>query len=177
MIHDLKNAVPEDHPLRELFLTLAERGMSQLQHRDRQVVQYLGDLLAEMAYTDNLNRIASESGERLRYLSDMLAETSSQIPGETRWVYFKHVGDLALFNLGLFPEHLTYGRRLVSTRYYTDQGRRSYSLAAQSEHNRQSAVLLKLADEFETCVAALNWVKAYIRDPFFQYMFREFDIT
>jgi hypothetical protein len=26
-------------------------------------------------------------------------------------------------------------------------------------------------------VVGLNWVKLYINDPFYQYLFREFDIT
>jgi hypothetical protein len=151
--------------------------MGQVHHRDSQVVKYLADLLTEMAHADNLNRITSESGERLQYLSEMLLESASQMSPHARHACFKHVGDLALFNLGLFPEHLTYGRRLVSLGYYAAQGRRSYSLAAESEYNRETVVLRKLSDQFETCVAALHWVKAYIQDPFFQYMFREFDVT
>ena len=35
----------------------------------------------------------------------------------------------------------------------------------------------KLSDQFEQCVVGLNWVKHYINDPFFQYMFREFNVT
>jgi hypothetical protein len=177
MIRKSKYDVSENHPLRQVFLTLTERGMGQVHHRDSQVVKYLADLLTEMAHADNLNRITSESGERLQYLSEMLLESASQMSPHARHACFKHVGDLALFNLGLFPEHLTYGRRLVSLGYYAAQGRRSYSLAAESEYNRETVVLRKLSDQFETCVAALHWVKAYIQDPFFQYMFREFDVT
>lgn len=169
--------VPDNHPLRQLFLSLTERGMGQLHYRDLQIVRYLADLLTEMAHTENLNRITSNSGERLQYLSEMLLEASSQMTPHARHACFKHVGDLALFNLGLFPEHLHYGRRLLSPDYYAAQGRRSYSLAAESEYSPETVVLRKLSDRFETCVAALQWVKAYIQDPFFQYMFREFDVT
>jgi hypothetical protein len=177
MIRDSKLDVSENHSLRQLFLTLAERGMDQLHHPDRQVVTYLADLLTEMMHRNNLNRITSDSGARLEYLSDMLAQASSQMLPETRHAYYKHVGDMALFNLGLFPEHLTYGRRLISPGYYAAQGRRSYSLAAEAEYSQETVVLRKLSDHFETCVGGLNWVKTYIRDPFFQYMFREFDVT
>jgi hypothetical protein len=177
MIRESKVDVSEDHPLRQLFLTLAERGMGQTPHPDWQVVKYLADLLTEFVHRDNLHRITSDAGQRLLYLSEMLAEASSQMSPHVRQTCFKHVGDLALFNLGLFPEHLTYGRRLLSPDYYAAQGRRSYSLAAESEYNGETVVLRKLSDQFETCVTGLHWVKAYMQDPFFQYMFREFDVT
>jgi hypothetical protein len=177
MIHQPRKDIPENHPLRNLFRTLTERGMGQLNHRDQEVVHYLTDLLTEFAHRDNLNRIATDSGERLDAFSDMLDQSAKQMLPETRRAYFKHVGDVMLFNLGLFPEHLTYGRRLVSPGFYAVQGRRSYYLAAESEYDRETVVLRKLSDHFETCVSGLNRVKAYIHDPFFQYMFREFGIT
>jgi hypothetical protein len=96
---------------------------------------------------------------------------------EVRRAHFKHLGDIALFELGMFPEQLTYGRRLVSPAFYAAQGRRSYFLAAESEYDRETAVLRKLSDQFETCVSALNWVKIYTQDSFFQYVLREFDVT
>ena len=177
MIHRARHDVPENHSLRSLFWTLTERGMGQLNPPDQQVVQYLTDLLTEFAHRDNLNRITTDSGERLEYLSDMLSQAALQMLPETRRACFKHIGDLMLFNLGLFPEHLTYGRRLVSPGSYAAHGRRSYYLAAESEYDRETVVLRKLSDQFETCVSGLNWVKTYIHDPFLRYMFREFGIT
>ena len=177
MIYRPRHEIPENHPLRSLFWTLTERGMGQLSRPDHQVVQYLADLLTEFAHRDNLNRIATDSGERLEYLSDMFAQTTREMLPETRRAYFRHIGDVVLFNLGLFPEHLTYGRRLVSPGSWAAQGRRSYYLAAESEYDRETIVLRKLSDQFETCVTGLNWVKTYIHDPFFRYMLREFGIT
>jgi hypothetical protein len=152
--------------------------MVQNLYRDPQAVQYLAALLTEFVHRDNMNRIMSDSGDRLKYFFDMLAQASSQKQPQARRAHYKHIGDLALFHLGLFPQHLTYGRRLLSPSYYAAQGRRSYSIAAESEHDdKETVVLRKLSDHFEDCVATLNWVQAYVRDPFLQYMFREFDIT
>jgi len=151
--------------------------MVQRPYRDRQMVQYLADLLTEFMHRDNINRITSNSGKPLHYLFDMLAQSSSQMLPQVRRAHFKHVGDLALFHLGLFPEHLTYGRRLMSPAYYAAQGRRSFLIAAESEYDQETIVLRKLSDHFEDCVAGLNWVKAYTQDPFFRYMFREFEVT
>ena len=177
MIRESRHDVSENHPLRRLFLTLAERGMIQQVYRDPQTMKYLADLLTEFVHRDNINRITASDGARLQYFADMFAQASAQMLPQIRRAHFKHIGDLALFQLGLFPEHLTYGRRLVSPSYYAAQERRSYSIAAESEYDRDTVVLRKLSDHFEECVAALNWVHTYIRDPFFQYMFREFDIT
>ncbi len=76
MIHQPRHDIPENHPLRSLFWTLTERGMGQLNHRDQEVVQYLTDLLTEFVHRDNLNRIATDSGERLHAFSDMLDQSA-----------------------------------------------------------------------------------------------------
>jgi hypothetical protein len=177
MIYRLQKDIPETHEVRRLFWTLTERGMRQLTPGDRQIVQYLADMLTEFVHAGNLKRIARDSGERLEYFSEMLGETMRQMAPEVRRAHFKHIGDVALFQLGMFPERLTYGRRLVSPSYYFAQGRRSYFLAAESEYDRETVVLRKLADQFETCVSTLNWVRTYTNDAFYQYILREFDVT
>jgi hypothetical protein len=50
-------------------------------------------------------------------------------------------------------------------------------MVAAMDTSRSTVVYRKLFDQFEQCVMGLNWVKLYINDPFYQYMFREFDIT
>lgn len=151
--------------------------MSQGPLTDQQLVQYLADLLTEFIHIDNVRRITNVSGERLDYFSEMLGETMRQVLPEIRRAHFKHIGDVALFELGMFPERINYGRRLVSPAYYAAQGRRSYFLAAEAEYDRETAFLRKLSDQFETCVSTLNWVRTYTRDSFFQYMLREFDLS
>jgi hypothetical protein len=124
-------------------------------------------------------RIKDEYGNRVRYLFDMLTQAGNEMSPERRRDCYKHVGDVMLFNLGLFPESLTYGRRTVSPDYYAEAGRRSYTIVAEMESSspRATTVYRKLSEQFEQCVVGLNWVKLYINDPFFQYVFREFSIT
>ena len=176
MLHRPQKDIPKTHEARRLFWTLAERGMSQLTPADRQLVEYLADLLTEFIHIDNFKRITDHSGRRLDYVSEMLEEAMMQVLPEVRRAHFKHIGDIALFQLGVFPEHLTHGRRMLSPSFYAAQGRRSYFLAAESEYDRETIVLRKLSDRFEVCVSTLNWVRVYIHDPFFQYMLREFDV-
>jgi hypothetical protein len=177
MIYRRQKDLPETHPARRLFWSLTERGMSQLRPSDQQVVQYLTNLLTEFIHVHNLKRIANASGNRLEQYSEMLDEAMRQSLPEVRRAHFKHIGDVALFELGMFPEGLTHGRRLVSPSFYAAQGRRSYLIAAESEYDRETALLRKMSDQFEMCVSTLNWVRTYTRDPFLQYMLREFKIT
>jgi hypothetical protein len=179
MIEKTRRNIPDSQPIRILFQELTERGMSQLNLHDPETIQYITNLLTEFIHIENLYRIKDESGHRVQYLFDMLTQAGNEMVPERRRDYYKHVGDLTLFNLGLFPESLTYGHRTVSPDYYAEAGRRSYTIVADmySSSNLSPTVYRKLSEQFERCVVGLNWVKVYINDPFYQYVFREFHIT
>lgn len=166
------------HPVRQMFQQLTERGMGQLHVHDRDTIDYITNLLTEFVQIDNMYRVRDESGRRLEYIYEILDRTSRETSPAVRREYYRHLGDLTLFNLGLFPENLTYGRRTVSTSYYTEQGRRSYHIVADMPGASDTTVVFrKLSEQFEHCVRGLNWVKLYINDPFYQYMLREFDAS
>src|SRR6266487_711738 len=179
MIDKTRNDIPPNHPIRLLFHQLTERGMGQLNLHDPDTIQYITNLLTEFVQMENMYRIKDEAGRQVQYLFDMLTQASNEMAPSLRRDYYKHLGDLTLFNLGLFPESLTYGRRTVSPDYYAEAGRRSYTIVAEIDAHspRATQVYRKLSEQFEQCVVGLNWVKLYINDPFYQYMFREFDIT
>jgi hypothetical protein len=179
MIEKTRKDIPEDHPIRRLFLQLTERGLSQLQLHDRDTIDYITNLLTEYVNMENMYRIKDDKGQRVEYLFELLTQAGLEMSPTRRREFYKHVGDLTLFKLGLFPESLTYGRRTVSPEYYAQTGRRSYTIVAEmdSSYSGSTTVYRKLSEQFEQCVVALNWVKLYINDPFYQYMFRQFDIT
>lgn len=178
MIQKRRTEIPADHPIRHFFLQLTERGMGQLNLHDPDTIEYITNLLTEFVQIENLYRFKDESGKQLRYVFEMLAQASGEMAPSVRRDCYKHLGDLTLFNLGLFPESLTYGRHTVSPDYYAETGRRSYTIVANMDTSRRNTMVYrKLSEQFEQCVVGLNWVKVYINDPFYQYMFREFDIT
>ena len=178
MIEKTPRAIPSDHPIRALFHQLTERGFGQSNLHDHETIQYVTDLLTDFVHVENMYRIKDGSGRRIEYLFEMLGQASAEMSPAVRRDYYKHLGDLTLFNLGLFPESLTYGHRTVSPDYYAETGRRSYTIVANMDSaTRSTVVYIKLSDQFERCVVGLNWVKHYINDPFFQYMFREFNVT
>jgi hypothetical protein len=179
MIEKTRHDIPADHPIRLLFQQLTERGMGQLNLRDPETIQYITNLLTDFVQIENMYRVHDANGQRVQHLFDLLTQASGEMSPRMRRDYYKHVGDLTLFNLGLFPESLTYGHRTVSPDYYAEAGRRSYTIVAEMDSTsaRATTVYRKLSEQFEQCVVGLHWVKAYIQDPFYQYMFREFDIT
>ncbi len=177
MLDKTRREIPADHPIREFFQRLTERGMGQLNLHDPDTIQYITNLLTEFVQIENMYRVKDETGRRVQYLFDMLTQASNEMAPALRRDYYKHLGDLTLFNLGLFPENLTYGRRTVSPDYYAEAGRRSYTIVAEMDSSSGTKVYRKLSEQFEQCVVGLNWVKVYINDPFYQYMFREFDLT
>ena len=177
MIDSVRRNIPDNHPVRHLFHTLTERGLEQTQFRDPDTIQYITNLLTEFIEIDNMYCLRNDSGARLRYIFEMLERAGEAPSVELRRSYYKHLGDLVLFNLGLFPESLQYGRHTVSPGFYAEQGRRSYSIVAELEKENSPAVYRNLSEQFKQCVIGLNWVKIYINDPFYQYIFREFNVT
>jgi hypothetical protein len=170
--------VPVNHPIRVIFHQLTERGMSQLNFHDSETIQYITNLLTEFVRAENIYQINKGSGRSEGYLFSMLEQAEAALSPPLRRQCYKYLGDLILFQLGLFPESLTYGHRTVSLDYYAQTGRRSYSMVAEMDSsNGQMNLYRNLSQQFEQCVVGLNWVKRYITDPFYQFMFREFPIS
>ena len=169
--------IPEDHPVKQLFRTLTERGLIQADLRDKDLLLYIANLLVDFMFVDNVYRMTDTTGSRLNYLVDMLQQaTETEMP--VKKTYYKHIGDYSLFILGMFPESLSHGRRAISPSYYADTGRIGYKTAGELEsHWWKTMVFRKLADKFEHCVVSLNWVREYTSDPFYQYMLRRFNIS
>ncbi len=169
--------IPENKPIRKVFRSLADRAFDQTALSDGDLLTYLSNMLADFAHVDELYPLRDESGRRVKYLIDMQALPEGTSPRQ-RKTRHQYIGDYSLFILGMFPESLSYGRVSIPASYYSDTGRRSYLVASELEKkSEQTVVFRKLADKFEHCVVSLNWVREYIRDPFYQYMLRQFGIT
>ncbi|MFQ5741858.1 MAG: hypothetical protein ACE5JX_22920 [Acidobacteriota bacterium] len=170
--------IPENHPVKKLFRTLTNRALAQSSLPDNDILIYLSDLLLEFMYVERLYKLKDERGRRLEYLVDMV-QKAEDTPGKgQKKRHYKHIGDYSLFILGMFPESLSYGKRMIPHSYYADTGRRSYLAASQLEQNTNTTLVFrKLADKFERCVLSVNWVREYTTDPFYQYTFRQFQIT
>jgi hypothetical protein len=169
--------VPENHAIRRLFMELAERGLGQADVHDPASVAYVSGMMVEFIDAERVYPV-SEAGLRLEHLTDLMAEADRTREPSRKRDHYQHLGDLTLFMLGLFPERFRRSRRALSRDLYANQGRRAYRIVADLVRvPSELAVFRRLADEYEHYVEGLHWVRLYIRDPFFQYMFREFGIT
>jgi hypothetical protein len=149
--------------------------MGQLNLRDEDTIGYISNLLTEFIRSENFYRVRDEAGNRSEYLFEILEQADRERRPGVRREYYRYLGDWTMFTLGLFPEMLTHGHRTLSPGYYAEQGRRSYSLVAELAETRPG-VFRKLSNDFPRCVEGLHWIKNYINDPFYQYMFRQFQI-
>jgi hypothetical protein len=172
--HERRRHIPEAHPIRRLFRSVTEMSFEQIDLRDRDLMRYVADLLVEFVHIDNLYRLRDAQGKRLEHLTDMLIELTEQGPVDEREAR-KHIGDYALFIVGLYPESLTRRRRAVSPEYYIAQGKQSYLIVAEMDRAKPTESLFrKLSAQFEYCVTALNIEKTVLQDPFYQYLLRQY---
>ena len=59
------------HPVKKMFQHLTERGMSQINFRDRDAINYITDLLTEFVHIKNMYRLGVESGAHLEYIWEL----------------------------------------------------------------------------------------------------------
>ncbi len=152
--------------LRRFFAGLAESTFqTRLGVVDPPLVDYLSDMLLRFVRCEAIFRVRNLQGRPIRELSELLCEANERVGAARRAVY-RHVGDVALFWTGVFPESLR--RRSGSAlwdRYgdYCAQGKRSYLLAATIEpHEKEDTpgeVLTRLGSQFELCAYGLREVR------------------
>ncbi len=120
----------------------------------------------DFTHTDNLYRVRDAQGRRLEYLFDILIESQRGDAAHARETQ-KHLGDYAMFIVGMFPESLQRRRRPVSTSYYVAHGKRAYTTVSEMDSPRPSAALFrKLAAHFETCVLRSTSKRSFSRTSF-----------
>lgn len=172
----MESRIPEHHPLRQLFGTLAEKAFTEkLGWPDFNVSEYVSTLLVDFTHQDRLNRIKNARGERVEAVVDLLYESEVMQGARTfereREVH-RHIGDFTLFMAGLFPEYL---KRIKTAGLiyhkdflvdYIKTGKRSYRMAAEfgleprsTEEQPSPPLFRKLSENFELCVVGLGFIR------------------
>ena len=155
-----------DHPLSRLFASLVAKELP----GDREVVDYVANLLIDFVHVDQLYRIRNSRGKRLEEVGEMLIESNPALEArsfEREREVRKHIGDYTLFLTGMFPEFVATlprrGLRLDSMIDYVKAGKESYRIVAafdQFEYRRVAPLFRRLSEQFEYCVYGLNRVKS-----------------
>ncbi len=172
----MESRIPEHHPLRQLFGTLAEKAFTEkLGWPDFNVSEYVSTLLVDFTHQDRLNRIKNARGERVEAVVDLLYEsevTQGARTFEREREVHRHIGDFTLFMAGLFPEYL---KRIKTAGLiyhkdflvdYIKTGKRSYRMVAEFGFEPRSAdeqpsppLFRKLSENFELCVVGLGFIR------------------
>ena len=153
---------------------------------DLSLRDYLVDLLASFVRTESMT-VWYRSGRhiRRRTYSDMdvddMIGLASRVDPEFRFPFYKRIGDICLFTVGIFPEHVLAGytpsaslrgltragRRRRSLPEYVAEGQRFYALAAGHEQAHEiglDSVLNTLSESFDLARKPLNLISdRYIR--------------
>jgi len=159
-----------DQTLKSLFEEVIRRNFEENVHlADRDVMEYVADLLVRFSRTEELYRIRDARGQALEGVAEMLIASNPLLDAasfaaerEAR----KQIGDFTLFFAGLFPESINQWRlrraRLDALLDYIETGKESYYIVSefnQFEYRATAPLFRKLSEEFERCVFGLNLVK------------------
>ena len=137
---------------------------------DPDLVDYISDLLVRFVRMDAVSRVRSRRGRPLLNVAELFAEAEQRV-GLARREVHRHIGDLALFWAGLFPESLRpKSPRDPVDRFadYCRHGKRSYLIAAtieveepEEETGKQvpGDLLERLGIHFELCAYGLREVR------------------
>ena len=152
-------------------------------------LKYLADMLTSFTRIESFTlpiRVRKGVWRKIRFNDmdiDSLVRFCQAIDEERRFGFYKRIGDLCLFILGMFPEYVTidyrypssgearprlFGRLRRSAEDYEEEGRRFYKLAG--EHRDATlldiaGVLQQLHDNFNLAKKPLN----YISEHFLQF--------
>ena len=151
----------EAAPAPLLFYLLVRHALLEREIRDRQMADYTAAVLLEFG---RLGRAAEDDEEPLPdtlYLADVLTELE-RARGEREFVLRAHLGNLALWVAGVFPDHVTHRvqrRGAPPLSYYDALGASGFRGAAGMELAMQHGLgdlFVRIADQFSGVRSALN---------------------
>lgn len=144
-----------------VFYVLVRHALMQREIHDRQLADYTAALLLEFAVAGRAHRVDGGEGEPFHYLADVM-EALQRARGEREFLLRVHLGNLALWLAGVFPDWITtrvQRRGAPPLSYYDEMGAAGFRMAADSAlalRHGMGDVLVRAADRFTDVRAALN---------------------
>lgn len=159
----------KQNALERLFAGLVEHAFCvEIGVCDPALTKYLVGMLVDFVHVDRLHAIHDARGKQLTQVAEMLTALHDEPPGagqSRRRTIHRHIGDFALFWIGLFPESLPNTRRTIGPDRmidYVDQGKQSYAIAAtlfDEDAEPPGSLLRRLSEDFEVCAHGLGRVR------------------
>ena len=164
--------------LKQFFTPMVRRAFWELGLGEREIIDYVSDVLSGFARTDHLYRLRSTQGKPIDSVVEMLGEAMPVGRSRIEWErdLRKYIGDYALFMSGLFRGYVSRGGYLD---YYLEEGRRAYWAVSELDLSLYRAGFLlfqELSKKFEFYSGALDYLrKAYFapssqEDPFAEFL-------
>jgi hypothetical protein len=143
------------------FYILVRHVFSRSGIQDREVADYVAEVLAEFSRAEKARCVVPGQTNPLDYLFEMLTALRTA-DDRTSFQIRVHIGNHSLFLAGVFPERIrcrAEARGFPDLKYYEGLGRANYRMASDHRLARRLAmekVLNTLAERFETSRLALN---------------------
>lgn len=156
---ELKGCLPVS--LHFYFYVLVRHVLLKEDIRDKEVADYVAEVLAEFASHQRWRRPESEESQPMDYFHELLA-AAEQADEQKRFGMLAHIGNYALFLAGLFPHHLMHRaerRAAPNFNFYEEMGASHFRLAGGHYLARKfdlAPVLLTLGKAFRLTRVALN---------------------
>jgi len=128
---------------------------------DRNVADYVAEVLAEFAQTERARCVVTGQGNPLDYFFEMLSALQ-RADDRTSFHLRAHIGNYSLFLSGVFPDRIRVRaerRGFPDLKYYESLGRSQYRAASDhrlAQRYDLSEIFNTLAERFETTRLALN---------------------
>jgi hypothetical protein len=147
--------------LRFYFYVLVRQALLREEIKDRDVADYVAELLAEFAAHQRWRRSPASDPHPMEYLHEMI-DALDRCEGGKRFEMQAHIGNYALFLAGIFPSHLV--RRMErrgapGVSFYEEMGSTHFRLAGTHDLARRmelDSVFQTLGDAFHLTRLALN---------------------
>jgi hypothetical protein len=166
--------------LKHFFTPMVRRAFGELGLGQREIVDYVSNVLSGFARADHLYRLRSIQGKTIDSVVEMLAEVMAMPAGRSRIEWERdlrrYIGDYTLFMSGLFRGYVSRGGYLD---YYLEEGRRAYWVVSELDLSLYVTGFLlfqELSKNFEFYSGALDYLrKVYFapspgEDPFAEFL-------
>lgn len=170
--------------LRFYFYVLVRNVLLRADIRDRDVADYVAEVLAEFSLLQRMRNPGSDENTHLDYLHEML-EAMERMEDEERFAMQAHIGNYALVLSGIFPGSLqrrVERRAAPGFRFYEELGAAHFRMAGGHYLARRMdmvSILMTLGQAFHVTRMALNHLSRRLvfmeTDRAVQDLFRELE--
>lgn len=151
--------------LRFYFYVLVRNALLRESIRDRDVADYVAEVLAEFSLLQRLSRPKPDGEGTLDYLHEMM-DALERMESADRFAMQCHIGNFALFQSGIFPSrvlHRVERRAAPGFRFYEELGSAHFRMAGGHWLARRMdlvSVYATLGEAFHVARLALNHLSA-----------------